>query len=128
MSRPHGPVEAVVFDWGGTLTPWHNIDLVAQWYPYAQAYDPVNAAELAQRLFDAEESLWKRQRESAGRELPSDESAPPRGLRPLRRCSAGVLLQPLSSRPGEAGGSLSSERRSRNGRTGFRRPGERRDP
>jgi putative hydrolase of the HAD superfamily len=66
MSRPHGPVEAVVFDWGGTLTPWHNIDLVAQWYPYAQVYDPVNAAVLAQRLFDAEESLWRRQRETEG--------------------------------------------------------------
>ena len=59
-------LEAVIFDWGGTLTPWHNIDLVAQWYPYAQVYDPVNAAALAQRLFDAEESLWRRQRETGG--------------------------------------------------------------
>ena len=40
MSRRR-PVDAVVFDWGGTLTPWHNIDLVAQWYAYAQVYDPV---------------------------------------------------------------------------------------
>jgi putative hydrolase of the HAD superfamily len=59
-------VEAVVFDWGGTLTPWHSIDLVAQWYAYAQVYDPVRGAELAQELFDAEESLWRRQRESSG--------------------------------------------------------------
>jgi putative hydrolase of the HAD superfamily len=59
-------VEAVVFDWGGTLTPWHSIDLVAQWYAYAQVYDPVHGAELAQRLFDAEESQWQRQRDSAG--------------------------------------------------------------
>lgn len=59
-------VEAVVFDWGGTLTPWHSLDLVAQWYPYAQAYDAVHAAELAQALFDAEESLWRRQRETGG--------------------------------------------------------------
>ena len=59
-------VDAVLFDWGGTLTPWHSIDLVAQWYPYAQVYDAVHAAELAQRLFDAEESLWRRQRETAG--------------------------------------------------------------
>ena len=59
-------VDAVVFDWGGTLTPWHSLDLVAQWYPYAQIYDPVHAAELAQRLFDAEESLWRRQRETSG--------------------------------------------------------------
>jgi putative hydrolase of the HAD superfamily len=61
-----GSVEAVVFDWGGTLTPWHSLDLVAQWYPYAQVYDPVGSAELAQRLFDAEESLWRRQRETGG--------------------------------------------------------------
>jgi putative hydrolase of the HAD superfamily len=59
-------IDAVVFDWGGTLTPWHSLDLVAQWYPYAQVYDPVHAAELAQRLFDAEESLWRRQRETSG--------------------------------------------------------------
>ena len=29
--RPEpGPVEAVIFDWGGTLTPWHSIDLGEQ--------------------------------------------------------------------------------------------------
>jgi putative hydrolase of the HAD superfamily len=59
-------VDAVLFDWGGTLTPWHSIDLVAQWYPYAQVYDAVHAAELAQRLFDAEESVWRRQRQTGG--------------------------------------------------------------
>ncbi len=59
-------VDAVIFDWGGTLTPWHSIDLVAQWYSYAQVYDAVHAAELAQRLFDAEESIWQRQRQSGG--------------------------------------------------------------
>ena len=62
------PVEAVVFDWGGTLTPWHEIDLVAQWYAYAQVYDPVHGAELARRLFDAEESFWQRQRATFGAE------------------------------------------------------------
>ena len=25
------PVDAVVFDWGGTLTPWHEVDLPEQW-------------------------------------------------------------------------------------------------
>jgi putative hydrolase of the HAD superfamily len=59
-------VDAVLFDWGGTLTPWHSLDLVAQWYPYAQVYDAVHAAELARRLFDAEESIWRRQRETGG--------------------------------------------------------------
>jgi len=60
------PVAAVLFDWGGTLTPWHSLDLVAQWYPYAQVYDAAHAKELAQRLFDAEESIWRRQRATGG--------------------------------------------------------------
>ncbi len=63
-----GRIDAVVFDWGGTLTPWHDIDLVAQWYAYAQVYDAVHAKELAQRLFDAEESFWSRQRATGGAE------------------------------------------------------------
>jgi len=24
-------IDAVIFDWGGTLTPWHTIDHVALW-------------------------------------------------------------------------------------------------
>ena len=31
-----GPVEAVIFDWGGTLTPWHTIDLGQQWRVFAR--------------------------------------------------------------------------------------------
>jgi len=61
-----GRVDAVLFDWGGTLTPWHSLDLVAQWYPYAQVYDAAHAKELARRLFDAEESIWRRQRDTGG--------------------------------------------------------------
>jgi putative hydrolase of the HAD superfamily len=61
-----GSVDAVLFDWGGTLTPWHSLDLVAQWYPYAQVYDSAHAKELAQRLFDAEESIWQLQRATGG--------------------------------------------------------------
>jgi putative hydrolase of the HAD superfamily len=59
-------VRAVVFDWGGTLTPWHDVDLTAQWYAYAQVYDPAEAASLARRLRDREEQLWQQQRASAG--------------------------------------------------------------
>ncbi|MEZ5116324.1 MAG: HAD family hydrolase [Candidatus Nanopelagicales bacterium] len=61
-----GRVEAVVFDWGGTLTPWHDVDLVAQWYAYAEAYDPPRAGELARALYEAEEHRWDRQRTSGG--------------------------------------------------------------
>ena len=58
-------VDAVIFDWGGTLTPWHDIDLVAQWAAYARAYDPSDDG-LAQRLADAEVSLWREQQASRG--------------------------------------------------------------
>jgi putative hydrolase of the HAD superfamily len=59
-------VRAVLFDWGGTLTPWHDIDLYAQWYAYAEVYDPENAASLARRLLDLEDHRWRRQRETKG--------------------------------------------------------------
>ena len=41
------PIRGVIFDWGGTLTPWHDVDLYAQWYAYSEVYDPENAASLA---------------------------------------------------------------------------------
>lgn len=61
-------IRAVVFDWGGTLTPWHDIDLVAQWYAYAETYDPEHASALAHRLAEAEISRWAVQRDSHGAE------------------------------------------------------------
>jgi putative hydrolase of the HAD superfamily len=59
-------VKAVIFDWGGTLTPWHDIDLVSQWYAYAEVYDPEHASALAHRLAEAEIARWRVQRESRG--------------------------------------------------------------
>ena len=58
-------IEAVIFDWGGTLTPWHDIDLVEQWAAYAHVYDPSDHG-LAQRLATAEVSLWREQQASRG--------------------------------------------------------------
>ena len=58
-------VDAVVFDWGGTLTPWHDIDLVEQWSAYAVSYDPGDGT-LAQRLAEAEVALWREQQASRG--------------------------------------------------------------
>ena len=54
-----GGVDAVVFDWGGTLTPWHTIDLREQWLHYAEAADPDHADELSARLLAAEEEAWR---------------------------------------------------------------------
>jgi putative hydrolase of the HAD superfamily len=58
-------VRAVIFDWGGTLTPWHDIDLVTQWRAYADIYDP-DDADLAQRLAAAEVAQWRDQQASSG--------------------------------------------------------------
>ena len=58
-------IDAVVFEWGGTLTPWHDIDLVEQWAAYAVHYDPADAG-LAARLAAAEVALWREQQSSRG--------------------------------------------------------------
>ncbi len=65
MSAYIGPVRSVIFDWGGTLTPWHDIDLVQQWQNYAGIYDPANP-DLARTLADAEIRQWREQQSSAG--------------------------------------------------------------
>lgn len=59
-------VRAVIFDWGGTLTPWHDVDLTAAWYAYTSVYDPRRAASLAAELFAAEIERWQAQHQSAG--------------------------------------------------------------
>ena len=60
------PIRAVIFDWGGTLTPWHDVDLYAQWYAYAEAYDPGGASALAHRLHAGELERWRLMRETEG--------------------------------------------------------------
>ncbi|MBA2770011.1 MAG: HAD family hydrolase [Sporichthyaceae bacterium] len=56
-------VEAVIFDWGGTLTPWHTIDLREQWRHYAEMYDPGRADELSALILSAEDDAWRAGRE-----------------------------------------------------------------
>lgn len=60
MSEPK--VSAVIFDWGGTLTPWHSIDPIEGWL--AAVGDPA----LAARLHEAELAMW-------GRHLDEQRSA-----------------------------------------------------
>jgi putative hydrolase of the HAD superfamily len=50
-------VDAVIFDWGGTLTPWHQLDPQESWL--AASGDP----ELAARLNAAENEAWLRSRD-----------------------------------------------------------------
>jgi putative hydrolase of the HAD superfamily len=53
-------VRAVIFDWGGTLTPWHGIDHDALWRAVcAPHFPPERAAEVAAAILAAERALWQ---------------------------------------------------------------------
>ena len=53
-------VRAVIFDWGGTLTPWHRIDLGELWLAVcARHYPGDEAAAMAAAVRAAEMELWK---------------------------------------------------------------------
>lgn len=67
-------VRAVIFDWGGTLTPWHDVDVRAIWRAYVDAYaagatgagagaagDPPDA--LLDALIEADSAGWRSARE-----------------------------------------------------------------
>jgi len=59
-------MRAVIFDWGGTLTPWVTMDHLAAWRAYADVVhpdDPARAAALATTALAAEDALWLRVRE-----------------------------------------------------------------
>ena len=54
-------IEAVIFDWGGTLTPWRTVDPHDAWRAYAGALhadDADRAAEAARRLLEADLARW----------------------------------------------------------------------
>jgi HAD superfamily hydrolase (TIGR01549 family) len=55
----------VIFDWGGTLTPWRTVDYLVPWRAYADTVcpgEPERAGELAVAIRDAEEEHWARAR------------------------------------------------------------------
>jgi putative hydrolase of the HAD superfamily len=54
-------VRAVIFDWGGTLTPWHAIDHEELWLAVCeQHYPAADAATVAEATQLAERELWRR--------------------------------------------------------------------
>ncbi|CNG38325.1 Pyrimidine 5'-nucleotidase YjjG [Mycobacterium tuberculosis] len=54
-------VQAVIFDWGGTLTPWHDLDLADMWHAICSAHLPPDAVGTAvAALCEAEGELWRR--------------------------------------------------------------------
>ena len=56
----------MIFDWGGTLTPWYPVELIDMWRTYAHVYDHANAEALAAGLQQSERSRWGRQLETMG--------------------------------------------------------------
>jgi putative hydrolase of the HAD superfamily len=61
-------VDAVIFDWGGTLTRWHDVDFHAESLALAEAVvrsadGPVDLAALAPRLHQANAAIWGRSRD-----------------------------------------------------------------
>jgi putative hydrolase of the HAD superfamily len=52
-------VEAIIFDWGGTLTPWHTVDHEALWQAVCASHLPAaQAAEAAIAMLAAEREMW----------------------------------------------------------------------
>lgn len=56
-------VDAVIFDWGGTLTPWKNIDGRSWWRIAARLVAAERVDGIAALLTAAEEEAWRRSRE-----------------------------------------------------------------
>jgi putative hydrolase of the HAD superfamily len=59
-------IEAVIFDWGGTLTPWRTVDYVAEWRTIAAIGDlPTghDAESATAALHAAASQLWARARD-----------------------------------------------------------------
>ena len=61
-ARTGAPIEAVIFDWGGTLTPWHTVDFVEEARALAAAaLDAHDEAHLD--LMRANHAVWTRSRD-----------------------------------------------------------------
>jgi len=53
-------VQAVIFDWGGTLTPWHTVDHEAMWSALCTShFGELASASLAAAIVAAEAELWQ---------------------------------------------------------------------
>ena len=52
-------VDAVIFDWGGTLTPWHTIDQAELWRVICEPHYPDDHADRASAAHAAENALWE---------------------------------------------------------------------
>ena len=53
-------IRAVLFDWGGTLTSFHSVDLIDAWRVAAEVLAPDRVDEVAEALLAAEAEVWER--------------------------------------------------------------------
>jgi len=53
-------LRAVIFDWGGTLTPWKSVDYTAEWRSLARVAAPGDVDGATARLLEASTSVWAR--------------------------------------------------------------------
>ena len=60
MSEVSHGVEAVVFDWGGTLSVWADVDMVDMWRLAAEHIAPGDSEALTQRLVEVERRYFDR--------------------------------------------------------------------
>lgn len=56
-------VDAVIFDWGGTLTRWHDVDFHAESLALAQAVVGTDVEVSQARLHEANQAVWGRSRD-----------------------------------------------------------------
>lgn len=56
-------VEAVLFDWGGTLTPWRSIAAADEWSSLAREAAPDRHEQVTAALVAAADRIWARSRE-----------------------------------------------------------------
>jgi putative hydrolase of the HAD superfamily len=56
-------VEAVIFDWGGTLTPWITQDGRGWWRVAAKLVAEADVDRVATALYAAEDEMWRRSRD-----------------------------------------------------------------
>lgn len=56
------PMDAVIFDWGGTLSEWAEVDIDDMWRLAARHIDPDREEELVRAMIEVENRSWARTR------------------------------------------------------------------
>lgn len=71
--RGSGPVDAVLFDWGGTLSTYVHVDLLEMWRAAARVLAPDDPEPVAEALLEAEGAWWRTNVEHGDRSGTTEE-------------------------------------------------------